>query len=208
MITAKYIINTTDIPVSEVIWFRFFWHALLSLLIFSPLALPRLISTRKPAHQWMRALFMLGATAFNFVALRYLQLDQTITIFFLTPLIVAALAGPLLGEWVGWHRLLAIITGFRHLNEVLTNIYRVNHKLLKIGIGELITGLNLFAVVIIFRGEDLILSLLVAMLLSEILRLIIYLIHPPFKFLFSLEFSIIKKLFPNRIRNRLSNSFY
>jgi hypothetical protein len=32
---------------------------------------------------------MVVTTGFNFVALRYLQLDQTITIFFLTPLVVA-----------------------------------------------------------------------------------------------------------------------
>ena len=55
---------------------------------------------------------MVVTTGFNFLALRYLQLDQTITIFFLTPLLVAGLAGPLLGEWVGWHRMLAIIAGF------------------------------------------------------------------------------------------------
>jgi drug/metabolite transporter (DMT)-like permease len=57
-------------------------------------------------------MLMIVTTGFNFLALRYLQLDQTITIFFLTPLLVAALAGPLLGEWVGWHRMLAILAGF------------------------------------------------------------------------------------------------
>ena len=55
---------------------------------------------------------MVVTTGFNFIALRYLQLDQTVTIFFLTPLLVAALAGPLLNEWVGWHRMLAIVAGF------------------------------------------------------------------------------------------------
>jgi drug/metabolite transporter (DMT)-like permease len=55
---------------------------------------------------------MVVTTGFNFIALRYLQLDQTVTIFFLTPLLVAALAGPLLNEWVGWHRMLAILAGF------------------------------------------------------------------------------------------------
>jgi drug/metabolite transporter (DMT)-like permease len=38
--------------------------------------------------------------------------DQTATIFFLTPLVIAALAGPILNEWVGWRRLVAILTGF------------------------------------------------------------------------------------------------
>ena len=61
--------------------------------------------------QVLRSALMVVTTGFNFVALRYLQLDQTVTIFFLTPLLVAALAGPLLGEWVGWHRMLAIVAG-------------------------------------------------------------------------------------------------
>ena len=62
--------------------------------------------------QVFRSVLMIVTTGFNFLALQYLQLDQTITIFFLTPLVVALLAGPLLGEWVGWHRMLAIIAGF------------------------------------------------------------------------------------------------
>jgi drug/metabolite transporter (DMT)-like permease len=41
-----------------------------------------------------------------------LRLDQTLAITFLTPLVVAALAIPLLGEHVGWHRALAIAVGF------------------------------------------------------------------------------------------------
>jgi drug/metabolite transporter (DMT)-like permease len=60
----------------------------------------------------LRSVLMVVTTGFNFLALRYLQLDQTVTIFFLTPLLVAALAGPLLNEWVGWHRVVAIAAGF------------------------------------------------------------------------------------------------
>lgn len=110
--TAKVLVDTMGLPVMEVVWVRFVAHAVLSLVIFGPLALPRLLKTRKPGHQLVRSGFMLGATAFNFAAIKYLQLDQTITIFFLTPLMVAALAGPLLGEWVGWRRMLAIVAGF------------------------------------------------------------------------------------------------
>lgn len=110
--TAKYLATVSQIPVEEVIWLRFVWHVLLTIAIFGPMTVPRLIKSVKPGHQLLRSLFMLGATAFNFAALQYLQLDQTITIFFLSPLIVAALAGPLLGEWVGWRRLVAICAGF------------------------------------------------------------------------------------------------
>ena len=48
----------------------------------------------------------------NFFALRYLQLDQAVAIIFCTPFIVAALGGPMLGEWIGWRRWTAIMVGF------------------------------------------------------------------------------------------------
>lgn len=109
--TAKYLGIVTKLPIEEIIWLRMIWHLVLTIAIFGPLTLPKLISSKKPLHQLLRSLFMLGATAGNFVALLYLQLDQTISIFFLTPLLVAGLSGPILGEWIGWRRMLAICTG-------------------------------------------------------------------------------------------------
>lgn len=110
--TAKYLVGPKEIPVAQIVWARFFFHVLLTFVVLGPLATPRLMRSTKPWHQWLRGLLLLGATGFNFAAVKYLQLDQTVTIFFLTPLLVAALAGPLLGEWVGWRRLMAILTGF------------------------------------------------------------------------------------------------
>jgi drug/metabolite transporter (DMT)-like permease len=49
---------------------------------------------------------------FNFMAFRYLQLDEALAILFSTPFLVAILAGPMLGEWVGWRRWTAIMVGF------------------------------------------------------------------------------------------------
>ena len=110
--TAKYLVGIKGVPVAEVSWFRLAGHAVFTALVLSPLAFKPSLRSKKPVVQIVRSALMVVTTGFNFVALRYLQLDQTVTIFFLTPLIVAALAGPLLGEWVGWHRLLAIVSGF------------------------------------------------------------------------------------------------
>ncbi len=111
--TAKYLSGVVLLPVMQIIWVRFAVHAALNVVFFGgPARVPRLLKAQKPGYQWLRSLFMLGATFFNFLAVSYLRLDQTVTIFFLTPLIVSALAGPLLGEWVGWRRLLAILVGF------------------------------------------------------------------------------------------------
>ncbi len=110
--TAKYLVGPSGLPVIEIVWARFLGHVVITFIVLGPLSLPRLISSAKPWHQILRSVLALSATVFNFAAVKYLQLDQTITIFFLTPLLVAGLAGPLLDEWVGWRRLMAILAGF------------------------------------------------------------------------------------------------
>jgi drug/metabolite transporter (DMT)-like permease len=110
--TGKYLIVNHGVPVIEVSWLRFVGHVVFSAVALWPLAFTPSLRSAKPMIQILRSGLMVLTTGFNFLALRYLQLDQTITIFFLTPLLVAGLAGPLLGEWVGWHRMLAIIAGF------------------------------------------------------------------------------------------------
>ena len=110
--SAKYLVAAEGIPVAQVTWFRFIGHVVFSAVVLWPFALTPSLVSAKPLIQIGRSCLMVVTTGFNFIALRYLQLDQTITIFFLTPLLVAALAGPLLNEWVGWHRMLAIIVGF------------------------------------------------------------------------------------------------
>lgn len=110
--TAKYLVASEGVPVAQVTWLRFVGHVAFSAIVLWPFALKPSLNSEKPLIQIVRSILMVVTTGFNFIALRYLQLDQTITIFFLTPLLVAALAGPLLNEWVGWHRVLAIIAGF------------------------------------------------------------------------------------------------
>lgn len=110
--TAKYIATRSGLPVSQVTWLRFTSQIALTILVFGVLAVPRMLYTRRLAHQTFRSFMMLGSTIFNFLALKTLRLDQTLTISFLAPFIVALLAGPFLGEWIRWRRLVAIIVGF------------------------------------------------------------------------------------------------
>jgi drug/metabolite transporter (DMT)-like permease len=110
--TAKYLVAVKGVPVAEVTWFRFLGHVVFSAVALWPFAFKPSLRSAKPLVQMFRSMLMVVTTGFNFVALKFLQLDQTVTIFFLTPLLVAALAGPLLDEWVGWHRVLAIVAGF------------------------------------------------------------------------------------------------
>jgi drug/metabolite transporter (DMT)-like permease len=112
---AKYLATVTRIPVAEIVWLRFLVQFVLILVlapVFGLISLEQLFTTRKLKHQMLRSTLMVATTAFNFLALEHLRLDQTITIVFLAPLVVALLAGPVLGEWVGWRRLVAILIGF------------------------------------------------------------------------------------------------
>ncbi|MEL6297255.1 MAG: DMT family transporter [Pseudomonadota bacterium] len=110
--TAKYLATQSGLPIAQVVWLRFMSQFVLMIAFFGPLALPRLLRSNKFYHQCGRSLLMLASTLCNFIALQYLRLDQTSTIFFLVPLTVALLAGPFLGEWVGWRRMIAIGVGF------------------------------------------------------------------------------------------------
>jgi drug/metabolite transporter (DMT)-like permease len=108
--TAKYLNQYMDTV--QVVWARYTGGFLLALILFNPVSPPGLMRTSRPWLQIGRSVLLLGSTAFNFLALRWLQLDQTTTIMFSTPFLVAVLSGPMLGERVGWRRWSAIVIGF------------------------------------------------------------------------------------------------
>jgi drug/metabolite transporter (DMT)-like permease len=113
--SAKYLATYKGLPVTQIVWVRFVVQFVLLLVLvpaFGLLGLKELFTTQRLAQQIARSFLMVGTTAFNFLALKYLRLDQTITVVFLAPLVVALLAGPVLGEWVGWRRFVAILVGF------------------------------------------------------------------------------------------------
>ena len=68
--------------------------------------------TAHPRLQILRGVFLLGATFFNFMAVRYLQLAQSVAILFSAPLMVCMISPFALGERVGWRRWAAVIVGF------------------------------------------------------------------------------------------------
>ena len=83
-----------------------------SIALLQPWKHPADYVSRRPVAQGLRAAFLLGSTVLNFIALKYLPLTQTVSITFAAPLIVTALAGPILGEWAGPRRWAAIVVGF------------------------------------------------------------------------------------------------
>jgi len=108
--TAKYL--NTQMDSLQVAWARYTSAFVLTLIISNPLTHPGLLRTRSPKLQITRSMLLVGSTALNFLGLRWLQLDEALSIIFTFPLLVAIISGPMLGEWIGWRRWTAIGFGF------------------------------------------------------------------------------------------------
>lgn len=108
---AKYLV-LSGMQAPFVAWVRFVVHVALVLLLFRSWNNPAMFRTRSLPIQMVRGIFLFGATFFNFLALKTLQLAQTTSIFFFAPMVITALAGPLLAEWAGWRRWAAVAAGF------------------------------------------------------------------------------------------------
>jgi drug/metabolite transporter (DMT)-like permease len=108
--TAKYL--SLSMGTLQIVWARYTGAFLFPLIVSNPWTRPGLVRTTRPVLQIGRSMLLLGSTLCNFAALRYLQLDEAIALVFSTPFFVAALSGPMLGEWVRWRRWTAIAVGF------------------------------------------------------------------------------------------------
>jgi drug/metabolite transporter (DMT)-like permease len=108
--TAKWLNRSVD-PLLTV-WWRYMASVVLVSFLINPWTRPGVVRASRFWLQIVRSLLLFLSTVANFVALQYLQLAETISIIFSVPLMVALLAGPILGEWVGPRRLVAIGVGF------------------------------------------------------------------------------------------------
>jgi len=108
--TAKYL--NTQMDSLEIAWARYTSAFVLTLFVHNPVTHPALLRSRRPGLQFVRATLLVASTALNFLALRWLQLDEALSIVFTFPFIVAIASGPILGEWIGWRRWCAIAIGF------------------------------------------------------------------------------------------------
>src|SRR5690606_27720483 len=109
--SAKYLVQQ-GMAAPFVAWMRFAIHLVLVLVLLKPWSSAAMFRVANLPAQLIRGVFLFGSTVFNFLALQTLQLAETISIYFFAPMVITALAGPLLGERVGWRRWLAILVGF------------------------------------------------------------------------------------------------
>jgi drug/metabolite transporter (DMT)-like permease len=101
-----------EIPTLQLVWVRTLGHLVFIVAVFAPRLGLRLFETRHPVFQLVRSTLLLLSTVLYFTALGYVGLATAATIAFMTPCLVAVLAGPLLGERVGPRRWAAVAVGF------------------------------------------------------------------------------------------------
>ncbi|MEO4000509.1 DMT family transporter [Mesorhizobium sp. CAU 1732] len=109
--SAKYLVQQGMRP-EFVSWARFAIHVVAVLVLFRAWSNPSMFKVKSLPAQILRGVFLFGSTVFNFLALQTLQLAETVSIYFFAPMVITALAGPLLGEWAGWRRWMAVLVGF------------------------------------------------------------------------------------------------
>ncbi|WP_050526140.1 DMT family transporter [Pseudorhodobacter aquimaris] len=109
--SAKWLI-LAGLPIMQVVFTRFCVH----FVLWSVVAIPReglgAFRTSAPRVQAARALLLLGTTAFNFAALKYLPITMTTAIFFSSPITITIMSVLFLNERVGVRRVVAILVGF------------------------------------------------------------------------------------------------
>lgn len=104
---------TAYLPTVELIWARTLGHLLVVLALFAPgRGGWRLLVTRRPAAQVGRSLLLLLSTSFFFTALGRVPVADATAVSFTSPLLVAVLAAPVLGERVGVAQWVSIAVGF------------------------------------------------------------------------------------------------
>lgn len=96
----------------EVIAVRYLVSFVPVVIFFNPWTRPGLLNTRRLPLQCVRGLCLVISTASGWTAVRYITLTKLTSITFASPLIVAVLAGPMLGERIGPRRLAAVFAGF------------------------------------------------------------------------------------------------
>lgn len=96
----------------QVVWARTLSHLIFVLALFMPQFGWRIVLTRRPGVQFIRSCMLITSTFLFFSAVKFVPIAQAASISFTAPLMVAILAGPMLGEKVTLSRIMALAVGF------------------------------------------------------------------------------------------------
>ena len=107
---AKFL--SQEIHFLQVVWGRYFFMALFSILIASLFFRKHLRFPKGIKIQVLRSLFLFLSTIFFFYAISVISLAEALTLAFISPIIATILSFFILKESVGPRRWIAVITGF------------------------------------------------------------------------------------------------
>ena len=107
---AKYL--SQEIHFLQVVWGRYFFMALFSIIITSIFFNKHLKFPKGINIQILRSLFLFLSTVFFFYAISIISLAEALTLAFISPIIATILSFFILKERVGLRRWVAVISGF------------------------------------------------------------------------------------------------
>ncbi len=103
---------STEIPVLQVVWGRYFFMVLISLPITYFFFKNHLKWPSNFTIQFFRSFFLFLSTLFFFYSISVLPLADSLTLMFIAPIIVTLLSAVILKEKVGIRRWIAVLIGF------------------------------------------------------------------------------------------------
>ena len=109
---SKYLATEYNVYMVVMIRYWFFAAFVISVSSQKTGGIKRVAKTKSPILQIFRSLILVAEMCITILAFTLLGLAETHAIFASYPLIIAMLSGPILGEYVGWRRWLAISFGF------------------------------------------------------------------------------------------------
>ena len=151
--SAKWLI-LAGLPAMQVVFSRYVGAFLTTLIFFIPRHGLGEFRSNRPWIQGLRAVALLGATIFTFLALRYLPITLTIALVFAMPMVVTLLSIPILGERGGLRRFLAVLTGFIGVLVIVQPWGAQFHWAVFLSIGALFSGSMYFVLTRLLAGVD------------------------------------------------------
>ena len=109
---SKYLATEYNVYMVVMMRYWFFAAFVISMSSRKNGGIMRVAKTKSPILQIFRSLILVAEVCVTVLAFTLLGLAETHAIFASYPLIIAMLSGPILREYVGWRRWLAICVGF------------------------------------------------------------------------------------------------
>ncbi|WP_119421198.1 DMT family transporter [Desertibaculum subflavum] len=108
--SAKYL--TQWFAASQIVWARYVFSFFFMLIVFMPRHGTRIFKVERPWSQILRGFLLFMSSFLYFRGLAHLPLPTAAAISQSSPIIVTAMAAPLLAEAVGLRRWIAVLVGF------------------------------------------------------------------------------------------------